>query len=54
MTFLSVRDYDFSIGEKHCMDARGLEETELLDGARRSSMEELARATVVADKVVVY
>ncbi len=37
-----------------CMDARGLAESELLDGARRSSMDELARATVAADKVVVY
>jgi len=36
------------------MDARGLADTELLDGARRSSMDELARATFAADKVVVY
>jgi uncharacterized protein involved in oxidation of intracellular sulfur len=37
-----------------CMDARGLTDTELLDGARRSSMDELANATIAADKVIVY
>jgi uncharacterized protein involved in oxidation of intracellular sulfur len=37
-----------------CIDARGLAESELLDGARRSSMDELARATFAADKVVAY
>jgi uncharacterized protein involved in oxidation of intracellular sulfur len=37
-----------------CMDARGLADAELLDGARRSSMDELARATIAADKVIVY
>jgi uncharacterized protein involved in oxidation of intracellular sulfur len=37
-----------------CMDARGLVDTELLDGARRSSMDELASATIAADKVIVY
>ena len=37
-----------------CMDARGLTDAELLDGARRSSMEELARATAAADKVMVF
>ena len=37
-----------------CMDARGLSETELLEGARRSSMDELAQATVTADKVIVF
>lgn len=37
-----------------CMDARGLTETDILAGARRSSMDELAQATVDADKVVVF
>jgi len=37
-----------------CMDARGVAETELLDGARRGSMDELACATFAAEKVVVY
>ncbi len=37
-----------------CMDARGLTEAELIDGARRSSMDELAAATLLADKVLVF
>lgn len=37
-----------------CMDARGLAESDLMDGARRSSMEELAEATLAADKVIVF
>jgi len=37
-----------------CMDARGLTEAELVDGARRSSMDQLAHATVTADKVLVF
>ncbi len=37
-----------------CMDARGLAESELLDGGRRSSMDELAAATAAADKVMVF
>jgi uncharacterized protein involved in oxidation of intracellular sulfur len=37
-----------------CMNARGMSDTELLDGARRSSMDELANATVDADKVLVF
>ena len=37
-----------------CMDARGLSEAELIDGARRSSMDELADATVTADKVLIF
>lgn len=35
-----------------CMDARGLGEDELIAGANRSSMDELAAATVAADKVL--
>lgn len=37
-----------------CMDARGISDTELIDGARRSSMDELATATAEADKVLVF
>lgn len=37
-----------------CMDARGLEEAALLAGARRSTMDELAAATIEADKVLVF
>lgn len=37
-----------------CMDARGLTEPDLVDGARRSSMDELASATLQADKVLVF
>jgi uncharacterized protein involved in oxidation of intracellular sulfur len=37
-----------------CMDARGMSEDEVVDGARRSTMDELAVATVEADKVVVF
>ncbi|HLE85489.1 MAG TPA: DsrE family protein [Thermoanaerobaculia bacterium] len=37
-----------------CMDARGLQEADLVEGARRSSMEELARRTLAADKVLVF
>ena len=37
-----------------CMDARGLTETELTDGARRSTLAQLADWTVEADKVLVF
>lgn len=37
-----------------CMDARGLTEAEILEGARRSSMDELAENTLQADKVLVF
>jgi len=37
-----------------CMDARGLTEEELTDGARRSSMAELADWTLRADKVLTW
>jgi len=36
------------------MDARGLTEAELVEGARRSTMDELAQATATADKVLVF
>lgn len=37
-----------------CMDARGLTDAELMAGARRSTMDELAAATLEADKVLVF
>jgi uncharacterized protein involved in oxidation of intracellular sulfur len=37
-----------------CMDARGLTEGELMEAARRSTMDELAKATATADKVLVF
>lgn len=37
-----------------CMDARGLADSELVDGAQRSNMDELARYTLDADRVLVF
>lgn len=37
-----------------CMDARGLAEEELVQGTRRSTMDELAERTLNADKVLVF
>lgn len=37
-----------------CMDARGVTEAEIIEGARRSTMDELAAATTAADKVLVF
>jgi uncharacterized protein involved in oxidation of intracellular sulfur len=37
-----------------CMDARGLGDADLMPGARRSSMDELAAAVGKADKVLVF
>jgi len=37
-----------------CMDARGLAEADLVEGARRSTMHELAQTTAAADKVLVF
>ncbi len=37
-----------------CMDARGLTSTELLDGANRSTLDELTELTFNADKVLVF
>jgi uncharacterized protein involved in oxidation of intracellular sulfur len=36
------------------MDARGIDQSELVDGAQRSTMDELAATTTVADKVLVF
>jgi uncharacterized protein involved in oxidation of intracellular sulfur len=37
-----------------CMDARGLTDAELMEGAHRSTMDELAGETLAADKVLVF
>lgn len=37
-----------------CMDARGLGDTEVIDGARRSTLAQLAEWTIEADKVLVF
>ena len=37
-----------------CMDARGMTEAELVEGAQRSTMDALANATVEADKVLIF
>lgn len=37
-----------------CMDARGIDQTELMEGAQRSTMDELASETIAADKVLVF
>ena len=37
-----------------CMDARGLSDEELVEGAKRSTMKELAELTVAGDQVLVF
>ncbi|MBK7060333.1 MAG: DsrE family protein [Rubrivivax sp.] len=37
-----------------CMDARGMRDDELIDGARRSTLAQLADWTAEADKVLVF
>ena len=37
-----------------CMDARGIDEGEIVEGARRSSLEELTDWTLWADQVVTF
>ena len=37
-----------------CMDARGVGEAEIMEGGRRSSMDELTALTVEADKVFTF
>ena len=37
-----------------CMDARGLADAEMMAGARRSNMAELASMTLAVDKVLVF
>jgi uncharacterized protein involved in oxidation of intracellular sulfur len=49
---LSVRGRVLICGT--CMDARGLGSEDLMEGAARSTMDELAEATLAADKVLVF
>jgi uncharacterized protein involved in oxidation of intracellular sulfur len=37
-----------------CMDARGMADADAMEGASRSTMDELAAATAEADKVLVF
>ena len=37
-----------------CMDARGMSDDEIAEGATRSTLDELAQATASADKVLVF
>lgn len=37
-----------------CMDARGLSDEELIEGTRRSTMDELAERTLAAERVLVF
>ena len=37
-----------------CMDARGIRDDEIIEGAQRSTMPELAENTLAADKVLVF
>lgn len=37
-----------------CMDARGMTDDDVMNGARRSTMDALADATISADKVLVF
>ena len=37
-----------------CMDARGLGDAELIEGAHRSTMDELANTTMEADKDLIF
>jgi uncharacterized protein involved in oxidation of intracellular sulfur len=36
------------------MDARGMADEDVMDGARRSTMDELGAATLAADRVLVF
>ena len=37
-----------------CLDARGLQEQELLEGSRRSTLDELTELTLLTDKLLVF
>jgi uncharacterized protein involved in oxidation of intracellular sulfur len=37
-----------------CMDARGLADSELIDGARRSTMAELTNLTIESERVLIF
>ncbi len=36
------------------MDARGVKDAEIAEGARRSTLDELTQLSVMADKVIVF
>jgi uncharacterized protein involved in oxidation of intracellular sulfur len=38
----------------NCMDARGVSDDDIIEGALRSTMDELAMATISADKALVF
>lgn len=48
-----IRDSDLVLCGT-CMDARGIGEDELVGGARRGTMPQLAQLTLAADKVLVF
>lgn len=37
-----------------CMDARAIKETEIMEGSRRSTLDELTEKTALAEKVLVF
>ena len=37
-----------------CMDARGVKDEEIMEGARRSTLDELTRATIESQRVLVF
>ena len=37
-----------------CMDARGIQEPEIVEGSRRSTLDQLTELTAAADKVLVF
>lgn len=37
-----------------CLDARGIKETEIVEGSRRSTLDELTERTASAEKVLVF
>jgi len=37
-----------------CMDARGIQEQELLEGSRRSTLDEVTELTLVTEKLLVF
>jgi uncharacterized protein involved in oxidation of intracellular sulfur len=51
----TVSKYGGEIGVcSSCMDARGIQDAELVEGTRRSSMDQLTAWTREADKVLVF
>jgi uncharacterized protein involved in oxidation of intracellular sulfur len=49
---LSARGHVLLCGT--CMDARGLKADEIIAGARRSTMDDLAKATLEAERVLIF